>query len=96
MGAAGATALRLELLGLAANHLLQVVEEIFIADLVIGLTTYVNKVTRRGTGQPHVGFAGFAGAVDDAADHRHIHRGTYIFQSLLQRIHGLDHIKILP
>ena len=72
------------------------VDKVSITDLVIRLATDVDQIAGRGAGQSHVRLARFTGAVDDAADHRHIHRRAHVFETILQLVHGGDHIEVLP
>ena len=46
-------------------------------------------------GQADIGLACFAGAIDNAAEHRERHRGIDVLQAFFERLHRADDIKAL-
>ena len=66
-----------------------------VAQLAGRLAIDVHQIGRAAAGEADVGFLGFTGAVDHAADDRDVERCHDVFEAFLERVHGRDHVEIL-
>ena len=64
--------------------------------MVALLAVRVGQVIGRAAGEADIDFAGFAGAVDQAADHRQVHGFVDVLEARFQLVDGLDHVEVLP
>src|SRR5690606_37369909 len=80
---------------LAANHLLKVSDEFGVDHLVIGFAINAHQNVARAAAQADIDLLGYAGTVDDTAEHGDIPGHADILEPGFERVHRRDHIKVL-
>ena len=72
-------------------------DHVGILDMVVGDPRQIDHMLAiAAAGEADIGFTRFAGAVDDAAQHRQRHRGADMLEPFLQGLDGADDVEPLP
>ena len=94
---AGSERASLDLGRLGLDQLDDMLDHVGVLDMMVGHARQIDHVLAvAAAGDADVGLARFAGAVDDAAEHRERHRRADMLQPLLERLDGADHVEALP